>query len=461
MTTSLPRVMVTAARSGGGKTTVVCGLLRALQKRGLRPAAFKCGPDYIDPLFHSEVLGAKSGNLDLFFTPEPVARALLGEGAKGCDIAVLEGVMGHYDGLGGTTDRASSWHLASATGTPAVFVADARGGSLSLCAEINGFLSFRPDSRIKAVILNRCTKMQFAVLRPVIEENCKIKVLGFLPKDDEITLESRHLGLVTAQEVENLRGKIDKIAALLEENCDLDALLSLAGEAEPISYEPLTIAPVTKSAPVIAVARDRAFCFYYRENLELLETLGAKLAYFSPLTDNALPAGTSALYLGGGYPELLARELSENAAMRGEIKQAIEAGMPAFCECGGFLYLHESMTTIGGETYPMAGVLPGGCRWTGKLRRFGYVNLTANRDNLLCRAGASIPAHEFHYYESDDCGADFTAKKALRGTEWACIHANEHLFAGFPHLYFYANPAFAASFVAAAEQFQGETAWRS
>jgi len=460
MNTAIPRVLITAARSGGGKTTIVCGLLRALQRRGLRPAAFKCGPDYIDPLFHAEVLGAKTGSLDLFFTPEPLVRTLLAEGADGCGAAVLEGVMGHYDGLGGTTDRASAWHLASATQTPAIFVADARGGSLSVCAELNGFLHFRPDSRIRAVILNRCTPMQYAMLRPALEENCRVRVLGFLPKDDGIALESRHLGLVTAQEVENIREKIDRIADLMEENCNIDAILTLAREAEPLSCDPLRIAPVTENSPVIAVARDRAFCFYYRENLELLERLGAKLAYFSPLADAALPEGASAVYLGGGYPELLAETLAENRAARGAVRAAIDAGMPAFCECGGFMYLHRTLSTPEGRTFPMAGVLPGGCRWTGKLRRFGYASLTARRDNLLCSAGASIPAHEFHYYESDDCGDDFTAVKPLRGSEWPCIHAGKSLFAGFPHLYFYANSTFAENFVRAADRFREAGGWK-
>jgi len=453
MTERLPRVLIAAPRSGGGKTTVVCGLLRALQRRGLKPAAFKCGPDYIDPMFHSEVLGAKTGNLDLFFTEEATVRSLLAEGARECGIAVLEGVMGYYDGLGGTTDRASAYHLAAATETPAVLVADAKGASLSLCAEISGFLTFRADSRIRAVLLNRCTKMQFSLLRPLIEETCGVEVLGFLPQDADIALESRHLGLVTAQEVDGLRRKIDRIADLLEENADLGRLIALAQDAPALDAAPLDVSPVTNAAPLIAVARDRAFCFYYRENFDLLQKLGARLAFFSPLTDPALPEGTSALYLGGGYPELCAKELSENSAMRGAVRGAVAAGMPSLCECGGFLYLHETLTDPGGNAFPMAGVIPGGCRYTGALRRFGYVTLTSQRENLLAREGGRIRAHEFHYYESEDCGADFLAEKPARTVSWPCIHADKSLFAGFPHLYFYANIDFARRFVSAAASF--------
>jgi len=449
-----PRLLVAAPRSGGGKTTFVCGLLRALQRRGLRPAAFKCGPDYIDPLFHSEVLGARSGNLDLFFTPEQTVRALLLEGSRGCDLSVLEGVMGYYDGLGGTTDRASAWHLASATETPAVLLVDARGTSVSLCALVSGFLAFRPDSRIRAVLLNRCTAMQYALVKPLIERQCGVPVLGFLPNDEAFSLESRHLGLVTAAEVEHLLEKLDRIADSLEQNADIPALLALAASAPELEAEPPALPERIPGEPVIAVARDRAFCFYYRENLALLEKLGARLREFSPIEDAALPGNASALYLGGGYPELWAGALSRNESMRRAVRAAAEAGMPVFAECGGFLYLLDALAEPGGQSYPMAGVLPGEGWYTGKLRRFGYVTLTAEEDTLLLKKGEQLPAHEFHYYEAGDCGRACTARKALRETEWPCVQAAGRVFAGFPHLYFYALPAAAARFVQAAKDYR-------
>lgn len=453
MKKTLPRVLLAATHSGAGKTTLVCGLLQALKNRGLSPAAFKCGPDYIDPMFHSEVIGAKSGNLDLFFTPPDTVRMLLAEGAEGCDVSVLEGVMGYYDGLGGTTERASAYDLACATETPAVLIVDAKGASLSLCALLSGFLAFREDSRIAGVILNRCTQMQYQMLRPLLARECGVEVLGYLPFDARLSLQSRHLGLVTAAEISNLKEKLMLLAALLEETVDIDRLLALAQGAPPVSYAPLSLAPVTKGAPVIAVARDAAFCFYYRENLSLLERLGARLAPFSPLYGEALPEGACALYLGGGYPELYGEQLARNKAMLAAVRQAVKDGMPVFAECGGFLYLHESLIDQQGAVWPLVGALPGTCRFAGKLKRFGYVELTAQTDGLLAACGEKTRAHEFHYFESDTCGTDFTAKKPVRGTEWSCIHAGETMHAGFPHLYFYSNPSFAERFVKAAARY--------
>lgn len=452
---SLPRIMLAGVQSGSGKTTFTCGLLQELIRRGRKPAAFKCGPDYIDPLFHSEVIGAKTGNLDLFFTDENTAISLLAEKSQGCDLAVLEGVMGYYDGLGGTSDTASAYHLAKATRTPVVMIVDGKGASLSVCALINGFLCFRPDSQIKAVLLNRCTKMQYALLKPLIETECGVEVLGFLPTDPQFALESRHLGLVTAEEVEGLKEKLTLLGDAVINCVNIPRLLALAEEAPPLSVYPLTVSPITEHHPIIAVARDKAFCFYYRENLELLMKLGAQLRYFSPLEDTELPQGTCALYLGGGYPELYGEQLQGNKALSQKIKAAIEGGLPTLAECGGFMYLHKSLTDQNEHTWELSGVLEGECRFTGSLRRFGYLQLTAGRDNLLCRAGEAIRAHEFHYFDSDCCGEDCYAEKPLRNKSWHCIHGTQTLFAGFPHLYFYSNPVFAQNFVKAADQYGG------
>ncbi len=451
----IPRVMLAAVQSGSGKTTITCGLLQALIGQGLTPAAFKCGPDYIDPLFHGEVMGTQTGNLDLFFTDEVTATALLAQESEGCDLAVIEGVMGYYDGLGGSSDIASSYHLAKATQTPVVLIVDAKGASLSLCAVINGFLRFRPDSQIKAVLLNRCTKMQYTLLKPLIEAECKVDVLGYLPVDRRFALESRHLGLITASEVAHLKKKIALLADTLSETVELVRLIALANSAPALEVSPLTISLVTHHDPVIAVAKDKAFCFYYRENLELLTKLGAKLCFFSPLQDSSLPENTCALYLGGGYPELYGEALQKNQSLRQEIKAAVKAGLPTFAECGGFMYLHERMTDQNEQTWEMAGVLDGECHFTGALRRFGYIQLTARRDNLLCSAGDSIRAHEFHYFDSQGCGNAFYAEKPRNHTDWPCIHATKTMVAGFPHLYFYGNLGFAQSFVKAAEHYGG------
>lgn len=363
--------------------------------------------------------------------------------------------MGYYDGLGGLSDTGSAYHLARETRTPVALVLDARGASLSLCAQLKGFLNFRRSNGIAAVLLNRCSPRQFELLGPVLERECGVQVLGYLPQRADFAIESRHLGLV-ADELPQLREKISAIAAELERCVDLKALIALAQSAPPLSYRPLKIKPITSFCPRIAVAKDAAFSFYYTENLQLLEALGAELVFFSPLADSALPPETHALYLGGGYPELHAERLSENRGMLNSLRKAARNGLPILAECGGFLYLHERLSDPNGKIFPMAGLVPGSCHYTGKLGRFGYIQLTAQTDSLLCKQGEGIPAHEFHYYDSDNNGAAFLAQKPLSRQEWPCIHAENRLFAGFPHLYFYANPAFAEGFVRAALTHQQE-----
>ena len=433
-----PRLLLAGTNSGCGKTTVTCGILQALVNRGYRVGAFKCGPDYIDPMFHSKIIGAKSGNLDPFFFDENTLRYLLREDAADRDVSLIEGVMGYYDGMSMTETRGSSYHVAGITRTPVVLIVNARGAALSVLAAIEGFLRFRPDSGIRGVILNGCSPMTAKALAPQIEEALGIRCYGCLPRMEGFALESRHLGLVTADEVENLREKMQLLAAAVEKNIDLSGLLTLSRQAEPLSCMP----PVyPKLEPVrVAVARDRAFCFYYEDSLDVLRRMGAELVPFSPLTDDALPADIQGLYLGGGYPELYADTLSGNSAMLFSVRQALADGLPCIAECGGFMYLTEA---VGGRK--MAGVLPGTCFDTGKLTRFGYGILTAKRDNLLCRAGESIPAHEFHHWDCTTPGADFQMEKPT-GKSWDCAVATPTLYAGYPHFHFCANPKFAESF---------------
>lgn len=443
-----PRIMLAAPYSGAGKTTVVMALLAALQARGLKPAAFKCGPDYIDPMFHRAVLGVPSFNLDLFLSAEDTVRGLLHQHAKGHDLAVIEGVMGYYDGVGGT-HRAGSYDLARATQTPVLLVLPARGAALSLAALARGFAGFRQPSHVAGIILNDCSEALYAKLKPVLEAESGLPLYGYLPRLADCTIESRHLGLVTAAEIVNLRQKISKLGDAARQSLDVEALLKLAHSAPPLSGELPEIKPVTNKKPRIAVAYDEAFCFYYADNLALLRLLGAELIMFSPLRDASLPEHTQALYVGGGYPELYAKELSQNFPMRQSLREAVRRGLPTLAECGGFLYLQQSL-----DGQPMAGALPGQAFATKQLQRFGYLTLTARRDNLLCPAGASIPAHEFHYWESSAIGEDCTALKP-DGRCWPSVVANDTLFAGFPHLYFYGNIDFAARFVAKAAAYGG------
>lgn len=435
-----PRLLLAGTGSGCGKTTVTAAVLQALVNSGKKVAAFKCGPDYIDPMFHREITGSSS-NLDLFLFDQNTAKYLINENSRGKDIAIIEGVMGYYDGVGAVSDRASSYDLAKKTDTPVVLIVGAKGAALSVLAVIEGFLNFRSPDKIAGVILNRCTKSTFELIAPLIRERFggRIALLGFLPEVKAAELKSRHLGLVTAQEISDIKEKLAALASAAEQFIDMASLMRLALSAEDIELEP--IEPVRFERPVkIAVARDRAFCFYYEDNLRLLSKMGAELLYFSPMSDSELLHGIDGLYLGGGYPELYARELYDNASMRASIKKTLENKIPCIAECGGFIYLTEEVSG-----YPMVGFIKGKSFDTGRLTRFGYITLTAENDNMLCKKGERIAAHEFHRFDSDFCGSSFTAKKAS-GREWKCVFADERLYAGYPHLNFYSRPEIAENF---------------
>ena len=422
------RLLIAGTGSGCGKTTVTCAILQALKNRGHDLASFKCGPDYIDPMFHEEIIGTPSANIDLFFLQEAQVRERFL--AHAAELNVIEGVMGCYDGLAMGTDEASSAHVARALDAPMVLVINASGMALSAAAAVKGFLSLRPNS-IRGVILNRASAGSYPALKAAIEAECGVRVYGHLPSTPDCALESRHLGLVTAREVANLREKLQILAARAEESIELDALIELMRAAPPLEAEDVRIEPV--GSVRIAVAQDAAFCFYYRDNLEILEALGAELVPFSPLSDEALP-DCDGLYIGGGYPELYAGVLCRNRRMLESIAAAVKDGLPTIAECGGFMLLCQRL-----GDHEMAGVIPTACQNMGKLSRFGYATLTAESDNLLLRAGEEVRAHEFHYWDAGDPGSALSARKP-NGRSWRCVHANDTLYAGYPHLYFYSNP---------------------
>lgn len=441
MESKIARILFAGTNSGCGKTTVTCAVLQALVNRGLRVGAFKCGPDYIDPMFHSRIIGAKAANLDSYFFDDNTLRFLLAQNGADRDISIVEGVMGYYDGMGLTSTRGSAYSVARITQTPVVLVVGAKGASLSVLATIQGFLDFCPDNQIRGVILNQCTASTYAALAEEIRRRFAGRVcpLGFLPRLPDCTLESRHLGLVTAAEVEDLQEKLRILAVQAEKTMDLDGLLELAKSAPNVNYEPVEL---PRFAPVrIAVAKDRAFCFYYEDSLDALTRMGAELVPFSPLADSVLPENIQGLYLGGGYPELYAGPLSENASMRRSVKSALTNGLPCIAECGGFMYLTEAIAD-----FPMVGYLPGKSFDNGKLTRFGYVRLRAEKDQMLCKAGEEIRGHEFHHWDCTEPGSDFAALKELSGRHWECVVSTPTLYAGYPHFHFYANPSFAVNF---------------
>ena len=442
------RILLAAPKSGSGKTVVTCGLLAALKARGLKLAAFKCGPDYIDPMFHRRVLGVESENLDSFFLDDAGLKELFVRRAAGKELSLIEGVMGYFDGLGGASLRASAWDVGRITQTPVILVVDARGASLSLAAQVKGFLDFVPDGRIRGVIFNRMNPMMGRRMAPELEK-LGVRLLGCVPEEDVFRLESRHLGLSfpDGEGEERLRAQIAAMGRRLEDTLDMDGILELAAAA---GIPGRACAASSSTAPVtIGIARDDAFCFYYEENLRLLEALGARLVSFSPLKDRELPPEIDGLLLGGGYPELWAKELAENVSMRDSIRSAVRSGMPSLAECGGFLYLHRHLEGQDGGSYPMAGVLPFDAFRQKRLSRFGYIELETED-------GEKLRGHEFHYWESETPGQDWTARKPESDRSWKCVHGENGSYWGFPHLYYPSNPAWLERWLDRCRAYRGD-----
>ena len=505
------KIVIAADRSGAGKTTVSCGLLAVLKKRGVRVQSFKCGPDYIDPMFHRRILGVPSGNLDSFFTDAITLRRILRErvAASDAELALVEGVMGYYDGLGGVSSRASTWEIAHILDAPTILVMDAKGASVSIAALVRGMMEFGKDrgaqSGIRGLILNHVSPMFYPRLKSVIEEYCPgIEVLGYLPELPELKVPSRHLGLVEPEELRDFRNWADRVAEELEKSVDVDRLLEIAAveqeaalddrtdrmcicetkiagesidrEAKRPSFDPAAEAGCTQNSKMgtdikrssageekaaepetagsrtvrIAVSEDEAFNFMYQENRALLEQLGAELVSFSPLHDASLPAKIDGLILSGGYPELYKDALHANASMRASVTEAVKQGLPTIAECGGYMYLLEAI-----EQVPMCGVLTGDAERTSRLVRFGYVEAKTQRDSVFGPAGTVLRGHEFHRYDCDFNGADCTLTKPAAGHGRAAttprsyegIYLTDSLAAGFPHFYYWSNPAALAHFL--------------
>ena len=458
----LPRVMIVAPKSGSGKTLITCGLLEALKRRGTDVRAYKCGPDYIDPMFHRSVLGIPGGNLDTFFSTEEEIRQTLA--CCGSEAAVMEGVMGIYDGIGGMRGIGSCYSVAAAADSPVILVIDVKGMGQTMLSVIKGILLDDDRSLIKGVVLNRISEGYLRQMEPLLndmleeisaERGSAVKLLGGIPASRNINLESRHLGLLMPEDIADLKEQLAHAADLLEEHIDMDALFGIMRSAPDLEDDKScgTAAENDNDGPCLAVARDEAFCFYYEENLRALRSAGIRIKEFSPLHDSSIPDDADGLLLGGGYPELHAGALSANTEMLSSIREAIGSGMPSLAECGGFMYLLDELEDRDGNVFGMAGVIKGRTAWTGRLSRFGYAEVSGiGKDDLL--SGLNVKAHEFHYYDSDNNGSDAVAQKPGSGRKWECIHAGRGHVWGYPHLWYPSCPSLTERFKAAMEDYR-------
>ena len=444
----MKRIVIAGTHSGSGKTTITAGLLAALRKKGLKVQPFKVGPDYIDTGYHAVAAGRMSYNLDFWMMPQPNIIQLFIHGMEGMDFGVIEGVMGLYDGVG-STPEGSTAEIAKLLNAPVLLIVDAGGMSTSAAAQVLGYKSFDKDLRLAGVIVNNVgSEHHYKLVKQAIETYTGVPALGFLPRDREVTLPSRHLGLLPAEEMERHAEIIEKAAGLVREWIDLDQVIALGGSAGPLpSASPLAF---ESGAPVqIAVARDESFSFYYRSTLEVLAALGAELRYFSPMKDSSLPDNIDGLYLGGGFPEVFAGKLSANRSLLEDINRKLGAGLHCYAECGGFMYLTESIAGKNGEMHPMAGFFDGHTIMTDRLQRFGYVDIEFTADNVLGKAGQSARGHEFHHslVEGITCPTTYLIKSALSGSQWHCGYRRANTLAAYAHIDFWGYPDLARHFL--------------
>ena len=444
---NVPALLIAGTHSGCGKTTLTLGLMAALARRGLSVQPFKCGPDFIDPSLHRMVTGRISRNLDVRMCgPDFVRRTFLRNGAA-CDCAVVEGVMGLFDGGEG-----SAAHLAKTLELPVILVIDVRSAAESVAAVAHGFATLDPGLRLAGIICNRVgSDKHRQMITEAITTHCDLPIIGFLPRNEAVSIPSRHLGLHMGEE-HPLQGEgLEQLIGLIENHLDLDLLLQIAGQRGTTAL-PAAAAPLVAPGPLvrIGVARDAAFCFYYEDNLDLLREAGADLVFFSPLKDGALPPELDGLYLGGGYPELHAPTLSANKGLREQIRGFAEAGRPVYAECGGFMYLCASITDQEGACFPMAGLYPFAARMQPRLRSLGYRQPSVVQDCLLAPRGTVLHGHEFHYSTIENSESfPFAYQLADGGSEGYLRH---NTLAGYIHLHWGRTPEAAARFVQACRQ---------
>jgi cobyrinic acid a,c-diamide synthase len=449
-------VVIAGTQSGVGKTTVTLGLLAALRRRGLTVQPFKVGPDFIDPGHHTRAAGRVSRNLDGWMLSREANLTLFRRQARQAEVAVVEGVMGLFDGYDGLSEAGSTAQMTKWLGLPVLLVVDARAMARSAAALVTGFAGFDPALSLAGVVLNRVGSAgHLEYLQQALSQLKGIKCWGGLLRDQELCIPERHLGLTTAEDHRLDDAYLDRLAEVMEAHLDLDGLLAaLPPRALPEEPAPEAAPPTVR----LGVARDRAFCFYYPENLELLAGLGAELVSFSPLEDRELPADLHGIYLGGGYPELYAGQLADNEGLKQALKQRAAEGLPIYAECGGLMYLSREIRDLDGRLFPMAGVLPFTVQMLPRLKALGYREVTLTADGLLGPAGTRARGHEFHYSEivgrPDGVPRLYRLTPRRGGEAVSEGYCENHVLASYVHLHFGSNPEVARHLVASCRAYK-------
>jgi cobyrinic acid a,c-diamide synthase len=437
------RIVIAGTGSGVGKTTLTIGLMSALKQRGLEVQGFKCGPDYIDPTYHTAVTGRPSRNLDSWMLSKEIVKEIYDRGKKGADISIIEGVMGFFDGKKPTTNEGSTAEISMITDTPVILVVNCASMARSAAAIVKGFQCFAEGPNIVGVIANQIgSEGHFNLVKTAIEQECHIPVIGYLKREVDIEIPERHLGLIPSIERGELKPFFEQLGELVSKTIDVERFLELS-KAQPLLVEKHT-AIFDKKAEAsvrIAVAKDAAFNFYYPENLEILEANGAEIIYFSPLAGDSLPENVDGLYLGGGFPEEFVDELSMNMTVKHSIKKAIEGGLPTLAECGGFMYLTDSIETTEQMEYEMTGVIPGRVRMQTKLAALGYREIAGEPGNFLLTRDERARGHEFHYSTFEPNGEIQCAYETtgIWGSKKEG-YMNHNLTAGYTHFHFASCP---------------------
>lgn len=439
---STRRLVIAGTGSGVGKTTFTIGIMAALQQKGYTVQGFKCGPDYIDPSYHTAVTGRVSRNLDSWMFSHQTVREMVARASEGADISIIEGVMGFFDGKSPLENTGSTAEISMITESPVLLIVNCASMARSAAAIVKGFQTLASGPNIVGVIANQVGSVgHFEIVKAAIEQECNVPVVGYMKKEQDIDIPSRHLGLIPAIERGELNPFFDKLAKLISETIDIDRLYELAETTEIPNEMSGLFAQREDQGVTIAVAKDAAFNFYYQENLELLEAYGAKLAYFSPLNGEEVPANADGLYLGGGFPEEFADELAHNEISKTSIRTAITSGIPTLAECGGFMYLTESIANTDGVEYRMVGLIPGKVRMQKNLAALGYREIFGTQGNFLIGEALQAKGHEFHYstFERKE-GSPYAYESKGRFGKKLEGYLRDNLVAGYTHFHFASNP---------------------